>query len=62
MPISEATIKKPHKLCRGEIWDAGQYKEKDVDLIRRLLARLQKERKVKALGTGRGAKWGKLGN
>ncbi len=33
LPISEATIKRLHKLCRGEIWDAGQYKEKDVDLI-----------------------------
>ena len=33
LPISEATIKRLHKLCRGEIWDAGQYKEKDVDII-----------------------------
>jgi hypothetical protein len=33
-----------------------------LDLIRRLLARLQKEHKVKALGTGRGAKWERLGN
>jgi Fic family protein len=33
LPISEATIKKLHKLCRGEIWDTGQYKEKDVDII-----------------------------
>ncbi|MDO8539828.1 MAG: Fic family protein [Opitutaceae bacterium] len=33
LPISEATIKKLHKLCRGEIWDAGAYKEKDVDII-----------------------------
>jgi hypothetical protein len=33
-----------------------------VDLIRQLLARLQKENKVKSLGTGRGAKWQKLGN
>lgn len=33
LPINEATIKKLHKLCRGEIWDAGQYKEKDVDII-----------------------------
>jgi len=31
-----------------------------LDLIRQLLARLQKEKKVKALGTGRGAKWEKL--
>jgi Fic family protein len=33
LPITEATIKKLHQLCRGEIWDAGQYKEKDVDII-----------------------------
>src|ERR1035441_4425630 len=33
LPISEATIKKLHRLCRGEIWDAGAYKEKDVDII-----------------------------
>ena len=82
LPISEATIKRLHKLCRGEIWDAGAYKEKDVDiiqtfrvadlqtecpgvgvdLIRQLLARLQKKKKVKALGTGRGAKWEKTTN
>jgi len=33
LPISEATIKKLHQLSRGEIWDAGIYKEKDVDII-----------------------------
>jgi Fic family protein len=33
LPISEATIKRLHKLCRGEVWDAGQYKEKGVDII-----------------------------
>jgi Fic family protein len=33
LPISEATIKRLYKLCRGEIWDAGAYKEKDVDII-----------------------------
>jgi Fic family protein len=33
LPITEATVKKLHKLCRGEIWDAGQYKEKDVDIV-----------------------------
>src|SRR3989454_10393682 len=33
LPISETTIKKLHKLSRGEIWDAGLYKEKDVDII-----------------------------
>jgi Fic family protein len=35
LPISEATIRKLHKLSRGEIWDAGAYKEKDVDIIQR---------------------------
>lgn len=33
LPISEATIKKLHQLSRGEIWDAGIYKETDVDII-----------------------------
>jgi len=33
-----------------------------LDLIRRVLARLQKGKKVRALGTGRGARWEKLGN
>jgi Fic family protein len=33
LPISEATIKRLHKLFRGEIWDAGQYKEKDLDIV-----------------------------
>lgn len=33
LPITEATIRKLHQLCRGDIWDAGVYKEKDVDII-----------------------------
>jgi hypothetical protein len=33
-----------------------------IDLIRKLLARLQKEKTVRALGTGRSAKWHKTGN
>jgi hypothetical protein len=33
-----------------------------LDLIRRVLARLQKEKKIKSLGTGRSAKWEKLAN
>jgi hypothetical protein len=33
-----------------------------LDLIRRLLARLQKEKKIKSLGTGRSAKWEKTLN
>ena len=35
LPISVATLKKLHKLCRGEIWDSGVYKEKDVDIIQK---------------------------
>lgn len=33
LPISEETILKLHRLTRGEIWDAGKYKEKDGDII-----------------------------
>ncbi len=35
LPINEDTIRRLHKLCRGEIWDAGAYKEKDVDIIQK---------------------------
>lgn len=31
--ISERTIKKLHRLTRGDIWDAGKYKGKDSDII-----------------------------
>lgn len=33
LPVSEHTILKLHKLARGDIWDAGRYKEKDSDII-----------------------------
>ncbi|MDD5482959.1 MAG: Fic family protein [Kiritimatiellae bacterium] len=33
LPISEETILKLHKLSRGNVWDAGQYKDKPVDII-----------------------------
>jgi Fic family protein len=33
LPITGATIKKLRKLSRGEIWDAGLYKEKVADII-----------------------------
>jgi len=36
LPFSTTTIKKLHKLTRGEIWDAGEFKEKDGDIIERL--------------------------
>lgn len=35
MPVSEATIRELHRLARGQIWDAGKYKEKDGDIIER---------------------------
>ncbi len=33
LPVSEETMLRFHRLCRGEIWDAGKYKEKDGDII-----------------------------
>ncbi len=36
IPISEKTILKLHQMSRGEIWDAGKYKEKHVDIIEKL--------------------------
>jgi len=33
LPVSEETILRLHRLTRGEIWDAGKYKEKDGDII-----------------------------
>lgn len=31
--VTEETIKKLHALARGDVWDAGVYKDKDVDII-----------------------------
>ena len=33
--VSDETIKRLHASTRGQIWDAGQYKEKDGDIIER---------------------------
>jgi Fic family protein len=33
LSVSEETILNLHRLCRGNIWDAGKYKEKDGDII-----------------------------
>lgn len=33
LPVSEEMIWRLHRLTRGEIWDAGHYKEKDSDII-----------------------------
>ena len=35
IPASEDTIKRLHAMTRGQIWDAGHYKEKDGDIIER---------------------------
>ncbi len=35
LPVSEAVLKQLHATARGQIWDAGQYKEKDGDIIER---------------------------
>lgn len=35
MPVSETAICELHRLARGQIWDAGKYKEKDGDIIER---------------------------
>jgi Fic family protein len=36
LPVSEENILKLHKLSRGNVWDAGQYKDKPVDIIEKL--------------------------
>jgi fido (protein-threonine AMPylation protein) len=33
LALSEARIKRLHRLTRGDIWDAGKYKDKDGDII-----------------------------
>jgi len=33
MTVNEAQIKKIHRISRGEVWDAGKYKGKPVDII-----------------------------
>lgn len=35
LPIDHATICRLHALTRGQIWDAGSYKERDGDIIER---------------------------
>lgn len=35
LPVSEETVLKLHKLCRGGVGDAGEYKEKDSDIIQK---------------------------
>jgi len=35
LPVSEEAIRELHRLARGSVWDAGQYKQKDTDIIER---------------------------
>jgi Fic family protein len=35
LPISEATILELHRIMRGDVGDAGEYKQSDVDIIER---------------------------
>ena len=35
LPVTEETVCKLHSLARGQIWDAGRYKDKDGDIIER---------------------------
>ncbi len=35
IPVSEETILKFHELSRGQIWDAGKYKEKNIDIVQK---------------------------
>ncbi len=35
LSVSEAALRELHRLARGQIWDAGQYKERDGDIIER---------------------------
>jgi Fic family protein len=36
LPVSEGTILQLHRLARGNVWDAGRYKDKPVDIIEKL--------------------------
>ena len=44
LPVKSETMLKLHRLCRGDIWDAGQYKEKQVDIIQKYLDGTQRVR------------------
>ena len=35
IPLTEDTIQRLHAITRGQLWDAGQYKNKDGDIIER---------------------------
>jgi Fic family protein len=35
LPLTEDTILQLHRMTRGQIWDAGRYKERDADIVER---------------------------
>lgn len=35
LPVTQKTVRDLHRLVRGDIWDAGKYKNKDSDIIER---------------------------
>ncbi len=35
LPITQATIRRLHRMCRPDLWDAGRYKNKPIDIIER---------------------------
>ncbi len=35
LPVTEETIRRLHRLARGDVWDAGRYKEKSEPIIER---------------------------
>lgn len=35
LKVAPEIVKELHRLCRGEAWDAGKWKEKDNDIIRK---------------------------
>ena len=35
LPVSKETILELHRLAKGDVWDAGKYKERDSDIIER---------------------------
>jgi Fic family protein len=74
LEVSDATIRELHRMTRGEIWDAGLYKEKDIDIIERLacpgvsrdmVRRVLRDRQAAGLvacqGRGPAARWRRKG-
>lgn len=35
LKVSEAVIRRLHRLARGEVWDSGKYRDKDCDIIQK---------------------------